>query len=117
MNDENDPTIAFIYETRKISKASERSIGGWSEHIERPPKSNWIENDEIRHEIRNCHELVYGADVDGSEVKAYEFEYESWDGDTSTGLSPHDPRGSASLISVRPLIPRDARLNQPISNW
>jgi hypothetical protein len=117
MNDENDPTIALIYEIRSVSKASGRNINGWSEYVERPPKSNWAENDKTKRETRNFHELVYGTDLDASEVRAYEFEYESWHRDTAVGLSIDDPRGSDALISVKPLISRDARLNHSVSNW
>lgn len=117
MSDANDPTIALIYEIRRVSKASGRSLNGWSEYVERPPKSNWLENDQTKHETRNDYELVYGTDFDASEIRAYEFEYESGNGSTAVDLSIDDPRGSDALVSVQPLIPRDARLNQPLSDW
>lgn len=100
--------VAYAYEVRRVSKESGRSLGGWHDHIDEdePSEDDWKDDEEMTHEIRNVCELVYGDDPDAETVVAYEFEYESMFEDAvHQDIRFEDPRGSDSLVEVRPLVP------------
>lgn len=105
--------VAYIYEYKKVSAKTGRSMGGWTTYIDdtleahESPEDVWQATDDGKeYKFRNVCALVYGDDIDDERVVAYEFQADSRLGDrTINDIILEDPRGDSTVESVKPLIP------------